>query len=34
MASLLESYEQQYSSVTADITFHISQISTSHGGTI
>ncbi|XP_041363564.1 vesicle transport through interaction with t-SNAREs homolog 1A-like [Gigantopelta aegis] len=31
MASLLDSYEQQYSSVTADITFHIGQISTNHG---
>ncbi|XP_050390485.1 vesicle transport through interaction with t-SNAREs homolog 1A isoform X1 [Patella vulgata] len=31
MASLLESYEQQYSGVTADITYNIGRISNSHG---
>ncbi|XP_067672630.1 vesicle transport through interaction with t-SNAREs homolog 1A-like [Haliotis asinina] len=29
--SLLESYEQQYSTVTADITFHVGQIACHHG---
>ncbi|KAL5018786.1 hypothetical protein ScPMuIL_004508 [Solemya velum] len=32
MASLIESYEQQYSTLTADITSFIGKISNSHGG--
>ncbi|OWF53325.1 vesicle transport through interaction with t-SNAREs homolog 1A-like [Mizuhopecten yessoensis] len=31
MASLIESYEQQYSNLTADITYNISKISNTHG---
>ena len=31
--SLIESYEQQYSTVTADITHTISKVSTTNGGT-
>lgn len=32
MGTLIESYEQQYSSLTADITFNIGRISNTHGG--
>ena len=34
MGSLIESYEQQYSSLTADITFNIGRISNTHGGNV
>lgn len=32
MGTLIESYEQQYSSLTAEITFNIGRISNTHGG--
>jgi hypothetical protein len=32
MASLMESYEQQYAVLTADITAKIGKLTSSHGG--